>query len=266
LQEGESQAIFRFVARPAEGKNAKAKTDGLYGDGKPAVLQRRVGDGQVVLFATPPDTNRNQKSVMLIDPEGKKTESLVPIWNTWIDNKAVWVPFMDVILAQLLQSRDQSHNLTAGQPLNWFTTDKDMKTYRLLHPSGEEERLGPPVRVDDGKGRAVVAAKNLPRAGIYYLRNSATPKAKADKTKKSERKDGIPIAVTPDLRESVDLGGLSEEDIKKPLGFTPTFVVAGSEFKEVARDTREWTVWLLFVVLFVAIGESLLAWLCGRAW
>jgi hypothetical protein len=36
-------------------------------------------------------------------------------------------------------------------------------------------------------------------------------------------------------------------------------------FSEVERLNREWTLWLLLAVLALALGESLLAYWCGRA-
>jgi len=32
------------------------------------------------------------------------------------------------------------------------------------------------------------------------------------------------------------------------------------------RTNREWTPWLLALVLMLALAEVLLAWFCGRAW
>ena len=80
-------------------------------------------------------------------------------------------------------------------------------------------------------------------------------------------KIGIPFAVTPDLRESENLESLTDEQIDAKLGFQVVHAVAGNDpaqFTGLDRTNREWTIWVLMLVLAVAVGEALLAWYCGR--
>ncbi|MCI0639647.1 MAG: hypothetical protein L0Y70_11270, partial [Gemmataceae bacterium] len=80
---------------------------------------------------------------------------------------------------------------------------------------------------------------------------------------------GTPLAVTPDLRESQDLETLSEEQLTQRLGFTPIHLVAGAaETNQSGADrlNREWTMWFLWALLALALGEMTLAYWCGRAW
>jgi hypothetical protein len=42
--------------------------------------------------------------------------------------------------------------------------------------------------------------------------------------------------------------------------------VEGAAATGLDRYRREWTLWVLAAVLVLAVGEALLAWLCGRSW
>ncbi len=77
------------------------------------------------------------------------------------------------------------------------------------------------------------------------------------------------FAVAPDLKETDDLTCLTEIEIEERLGFKPVFLKAetGAENEiTTERDRREWTVWVLLVLFIVACGESIWAWICGKAW
>ena len=82
-------------------------------------------------------------------------------------------------------------------------------------------------------------------------------------------KTGTPIAVVPDLRESVDMTTLTDGQIDEQLGFVPIHITAGVQEAASAgadRLNREWTVWALMAVLALVLAEVLLAWWCGKAW
>jgi hypothetical protein len=75
--------------------------------------------------------------------------------------------------------------------------------------------------------------------------------------------------VVPDLRESEDLASLQPKELDEMLGFQAVHLMAsddGSVFSAAERLKREWTVWLLVALLALVIGETILAWFCGRAW
>ena len=72
-----------------------------------------------------------------------------------------------------------------------------------------------------------------------------------------------------DTRESLNLEALGDAEIDRQLGFAPVHVTVKEDQTPefgAARTNREWTVWLLWLVLALAVGESLLAWFCGRGW
>lgn len=235
-----------------------------YSNSKPMVATRKVGSGEVLQFATSADPGWKEK-----DPN--------PTWNDWpLAPELMYLPFMDMAVSYLLHGQTQSHNLIAGTTLRWHPQEKQALAYTLMHPDGRAERLGVPV---DVSGKKVVTATDLKQAGIYRLVAAPPPtgpisaEPKATESVNEGSPDGsppneFPLAVVPDLRESEDLEALSNEQIDERLGFRPIHVTAGDSpvtFSEVERLNREWTLWLLLGVLGLALGESLLAWWCGRA-
>ncbi|MBM4071715.1 MAG: VWA domain-containing protein [Planctomycetes bacterium] len=245
-------------------KDEQAKVVLRYNTAMPMVATRKVGSGEVMQFATSADPGWKPK-----DPN--------PTWNDWpLAPELMYLPFMDMAVSYLLHGQTQNHNLVAGTKLSWHPQEKDTKAYTLVHPDGRAERLGVPVDVD---GKKVVTAKDLRQAGVYRLVAAVPPTGSSAEPTSEQSSQGegspngtppdeIPLAVVPDLRESEDLEALSDEQIDERLGFRPIHVTAGDSpvtFSEIERLNREWTLWLLLGVLGLALGESLLAWWCGRA-
>lgn len=224
-----------------------------YDNGKPAIVERALGAGKVILFTTSADL-------------GYKSESPEPTWTNWPLHPS-YVPFVNVTLNYLLHGQTQVHNVVAGQPLDWFPTEKEVRSYQLIHPEGRNERLGLPEMKDK---RQVVRANNIEKAGVYRMVAALPNKGEQEESMlPAEGSRGAPIAVVPDPRESEDLGSLADEQIDLLVGFSPIYLTAGAEEAASSgadRLNREWTTWLLFVVLGLGVGESLLAYWCGRAW
>jgi hypothetical protein len=77
------------------------------------------------------------------------------------------------------------------------------------------------------------------------------------------------IAVVPELRETEDLEYLSSAQVDARLGFAPTHLTAGEDgavFSGAERMKREWTPWLLGLLLVMVVGEMVFAWYCGKSW
>jgi hypothetical protein len=263
----EAHVIVRYARQldDAGKKEPKPATETLHGEGKPAVLLRRVGAGQVLLVTTAAE--RDLKDVVLAE-KGKKVRYRMPTWTNWLieEVERTFVIFLRVSLAQLLHEESQVHNLTAGQALTWYPREKDVRAYVLVHPDDEEERLGlPEEEVLPGglKGKPVVTSGRLSKAGVYQL----SALAPSSTTKENVGKPVMtwPLAVVPDLRESENLDALSDSQIDERLGFQPVHLTAGRA-TTLERVNREWTPWLLLAVLLLAVGESVLAWWCGRTW
>jgi hypothetical protein len=221
-----------------------------YQNATPAIVSRKVDAGEVVLVTTAADP-------------GWKDDVPHPVWTDW-PLHFVYVPFIDVLVAHLLHGQTQNHNLVAGETLRWHPRDRLQRTYTLVHPDGERMRLGLPEKHGN---REVVTTRDLPRAGVYHLTTALAPQ-ETGAPGIGEPDKGVPLAVVPDLRESDDLTTLTDEQLDERLGFAPIHVTAGGE--ETAggvgsRLHREWTLWVLMLVLLLAAGEMVLAWWCGRA-
>jgi hypothetical protein len=209
-------------------------------NGKPLMVDKTIGAGEVIFIATAANTEGLDK--------GKGN----PMWTDF-GTFPVFVPFVNVAIRHLLHGQTQAYNLTAGQTLRWYTTGKATDTFNLIHPGGQVERLK--AAEIEGK-RLMVTAADLPRAGIYYMNASPSD-------------EPTPIAVVPDRRESEDLQSLGDKTIDENLGFEPIHMTAGDSSETSTgseRLNREWTVWVLLAVLLLALVESLLAWWCGKAW
>jgi hypothetical protein len=237
------------------GKTPGAATTVLrYSNGKPAVVTGKVGRGEVMVYGTSADPVF-------------KPGTRIPTWNLLYHWPAGYVPLMEVSVNHLLHGQAQDHNGRVGEPLRYEPHGaKAERSFLLIEPAdrdplkpgwkeGRQLPLGP---AKQDQGRAVVTAPGPAKAGVYYLT-----------TRENEAGDRMPYAVVPDLQESANLEALSEADINKQLGFAPVHLTVkeGQELDFAAeRTNREWTLWLLVVVLLLALAEVGLAWMCGRAW
>ncbi len=223
--------------------------------GKPLAVSRKIDAGEVLFVTT------------AAHHEGLDPKTFVPSWTDF-GTAPEFIPFMDVTINHLANGQVQTYNLTAGQTLTWYPTDKQDFVYDLVHPDGKKvTRLGVPEKI--GK-RVVITAPELAHAGIYRM--TARPRGLESVADTIDMRDavktGIPIGVAPDLRESEDLTSLTDGEIDAKLGFTPIHIVAGEGVVSTGADrlNREWTVWALLAVLALVLFEVVLAWWCGRAW
>jgi uncharacterized repeat protein (TIGR01451 family) len=229
-----------------------------YSNGQPAVVTRSLDAGEVVFVTTAADFQLAFKSDGT--PEART-------WSMW---PAAWmfVPFTHTLINALMHNQSEAYNVTAGETLHWFPSEKSVRSYTLVHPDGKTVRLGQPEK--KGK-RYEVTADDLPRAGVYHLVahlpniGDDSPEALSPGVKDR----GVPIAAGPDLAETADLSTFDDAKLDEQLGFTPIHLVAdtGATALSVAeRLNREWTGWLLVSLLVLLSCEALLAWVCGRAW
>jgi hypothetical protein len=236
-----SVAVRRYVdldasvKRGGEGSAGGSRVTLRYSKGRPAIAWGKSGAGDVLFVTTAADLS----------------------WSDWPLVKGMYVPFLNMSLNFLLHAQTQNHNLTAGEPIRWFVPEKlSGESFGLVHPSGKLDRLG---RVDTSEGRPVLSAGSTARAGVYQLMALSA----------SGDKESVPFAVAPDLRETENLDVLTDPELDERLGFVPIHRTAGEDtsvFSGTERLNREWTLWLLGVVLAVAVLETALAWFCGRPW
>jgi hypothetical protein len=145
-----------------------------------------------------------------------------------------------------VQRSGASLNRVAGETLRWTPPDPN-RDYFVINPDGERQPLS---KLREEK------IIDTSKAGVYQILSG--------NDQVLER-----FAVTPDLRESESLDSISDEQIDDQLGFKPIHLNTGfdgSSFTGTERSRKEWTIWLLTALLIFAVGESLWALVCGRAW
>lgn len=217
-----------------------------FSSGRPALATRLVERGKVLLCTTSADTS----------------------WNDWPLLGHIYLPMIHESLADLLQSDVQGFNRRVGQPLVWVPTATNQdRDHLLTPPSGDETRLGLP-RGDDGKAAYLV--ENTDRAGVYRIEpeNREDPERITNLDQDVKRDPGVVFAVTSEIGESGNLEPGTPGDVDEGMGVKVTHLnAAQGDLKGQLADRRsqEWT-GLLVLVLALLLGESALAWYCGRAW
>jgi len=230
--------IRRFLAveeiSESQQKDTAVQVILRYGNGRPAILSRKVDAGEVMLVTTSADLS----------------------WTDWPLWRGMYLPFVDLALNHLLHSQTQPYNQPAGSPLHWYPPEREAnRPFALLYPDGRHARLAPAELVN---GRPALTVLDTRRAGIYRILPANGPQT-----------SGVPFAVVPDPKETENLESLTDSQLDEKLGFKTIHLAAGenaSVFSGTERWNREWTLWLLAAVLAVAVGETALAWFCGRAW
>ncbi|MBL8795518.1 MAG: BatA domain-containing protein [Planctomycetia bacterium] len=219
-----------------------------YSNGKPALVSRKVGQGEVLLFTTAGH------------PAWNETGDIG--WTDWPVSQT-YLPVMDMALNHLLHGQTQNHNGPSGEPLRWQPEEKDAgRAFAVLQPDGRRVRLGLPTTE---KGRAVVSVNDTAHAGIYRV----VPADETPDTAKDKSATGVPFAVTCDVKETQNLESLTNAELDRKLGFPVIHLTAGDDPSAFAGGERlksEWTMWLLAAVLAFVLIETVLAWICGRAW
>jgi hypothetical protein len=200
-----------------------------------------VGEGEVVFVATTLDER----------------------WTNFPGRASdAFVPFTQYTLAHRTGRKVPGGTRTAGDPLVWNPPEAE-GLFELVKPPRAGEKDGRRVRLDKARApeagqKLTVTATDTADPGLYRI----VPEGKPDSA-------GPVFAVNPDLRESANLDVASAADLTKLLGFEPAVIQAGAGTEAAVnqqRARREWTEWVLLLVLLVAVAESAWAWVCGRAW
>ncbi|MCS7270803.1 MAG: BatA domain-containing protein [Gemmataceae bacterium] len=216
--------------------------------GQPYLMQRHLGEGLVLLFAS----------------------SLDESWCHFsADPGSFHVPMALLILKHLTERRRPAQMLTAGETILWTVPDTLNQTSleMLLPPvSGEKNPERAPLALPTrrpGQSRLQVQWTETYRAGIYGI----VPQGRS---LEAAAEHGSLFVVNPDLRESTSLAVATPEEMTEWLGFAPAIVPAGAGETVPAiqqlRSRGEWTEYLLTALLVLLVIESAWAWVCGRAW
>ncbi len=227
---------YRTVTADADlQKVVGVKTEGMKGrvlmrlaNQQPFVLSRTFGEGEVIFIAG----------------------SLDEKWGNWPAKAGSFLSFQQLTLAHLCGKTIRGWNVTAGEAIVWYPGDAEAK-YSLLTPDDRTLPLGPA-----GGEPPTITTTETVLAGPYRIVSEQV-----------DRETAPIFAVAPDLAETNDLATMRNPELEQLLGFKPVFLDAGApEGLKTERAKREWTVWLLLALFFLAVGESIWAWYCGKAW
>ncbi len=135
--------------KPAEAATDAAATVAVYRNGLPAVLDRTLGGGNVVVVTTP-------VSLSASDPDA---------WNTLATGFEPW-PFVILANETLLHAVDTSddRNVLAGAPAVLHIDRRDMPAAIVSTPAGDDF----PAAVDQKRGTITVTTTQVP--GNYTVR------------------------------------------------------------------------------------------------
>jgi len=201
-----------------------------FNDGRPALVGKQVGEGEVLLLTTSVDKD----------------------WGFFATN-LTFQPFIHGALTHLIERSSSGFNRVAGEPIRW--TPKELnRSYVVTRPDGHRVRLGKPQ--GGATEQLALTVADTSRAGVYKISEEGV-------------ETGTNFAVIPDLRESDTMDPLPDQQIDELLGFKPEHLASGAEATAKAESVRtrnEWTVTALLILLILAVFETAWAWFCGKAW
>jgi hypothetical protein len=227
LANADTYAVLPIVDPKSDGGSVSAGRVLLrFNDGRPFLISKEYG-------------GTGGGAVMLL------TTSVDLSWSYFCINPS-FQPIVHGCLSHLIERSSGSFNGVAGTPLRWTPADRN-RDYFVIQPDGERSGLS---RLTDEK------VIETPKAGIYQI-------------VAANEQQGLRFAVVPDLRESESLETLGDDQIDDQLGFKPIHLNTGfdgSSFTGTERSRKEWTILVLVALLIFALGETLWAWFCGKAW
>ncbi len=213
----------------AAGEQGTASVVVAYRNGLPAVLENRVGRGDVVIVTTP-------VSQAAFDPDA---------WNTLASGFEPW-PFVMLANETLLQAIDISdnHNIVTGQPAILHLERRDVATVFVHTPAGDDV----PVVVDQKRGTISVTATQS--AGNYTIRSGGDTDGIAEGL--SANFDAA--ATDCEHLEPQMLAGLFGED--HHLARTEADLVRDVNLERIGAELYGW---LIVLVALLMVGDWIVA-------
>ncbi len=139
-----SPSFYRRVRLEGLIESPEVRVACRFADGWPAIVERRVGRGRVVVFASTADDEWND----------------MPAWPAYLT-------LMQEILLQVARSSGASRNLVVGEPLvRSVPPELFGRPVRLVRPGGQRPLTLQPI---PSEGRVVVTYDETDRAGLYEL-------------------------------------------------------------------------------------------------
>lgn len=210
-------------------------------DGSPAMVERTVGKGRVVLVATTADVD----------------------WNNWAEVLDYSFPILNFELVNYAARRfEEKQNQLAGQPIRQWLNPSQFKNpeAKFIPPKGEPvSRLA--VRDESDQVPAGRSLKlELTDEDLIRYRGFYT----IELTRAGDEKAEFVYASNFDPAES-ELVRVNEEELKQKLGEDVQVIRAGAGVEaDVSGGRVEIWHWLLAFLVLALAAESFLAWRFGR--
>ncbi len=197
----EGMPIYRHWVLGA--MHSEARTLVEYSNGKPAIIERTVGQGRVVMMTTP-----------VTDPDQKDP----PPWNFLPTSLQSWPTFvlLDRMFLYLVQTSDPPLNYEVGQSAWLPTPDRQTQRYSMFTPRGDW------VELAAADGQVSMPFTELP--GAYRLRTKNDGKLPC----------GFSVNLSPSLTR---LERIAAQDIDRLLG--PGRVRIAKNEEQVVREMDE---------------------------
>ena len=126
--------------------------------GDPAIVERTLGRGEVIVVALPASLNS-------VDPVSKAPWTLMPAWHSFL-------PLVQEILSQAVVAHLAGHNQLVGQPISGTAAT-----------SGESVSISPPA----GEGARAMRSISMPRPGVLGV----FPRLRKAESIVCKRREGI---------------------------------------------------------------------------
>jgi len=203
----------------------------------PAIVERALGAGRVMLFASSCDLE----------------------WNDWPRDPS-FVVIVQELVQYLARASSAADSVRVGEPISLPMDPSRLEPVATLRLPGfpQQEEIEITASVSDQPGEPGTMRffwPHTPQAGIYSL--LLRERGGALLTRR--------VAVTLDPRES-DLAPALEEDLRRAFGPVPVEYVAGVPARTDEGDEGRREIWpgLLVMALAVLMLEQFLAWRFGR--
>jgi hypothetical protein len=222
---------------PAEDARVLGYFADALGRTMPAIVERTMGQGRVLLVGTSADDS----------------------WSLLPRQPATWVPLVHELLSSLAADDPAAVNVPLGQSPSVVVDGRPARA-RLAAPDGAVEELVSPVSEEMGERSRLTLPTPLAQAGEWMLTVESSDPTRAPVS--------LALSALPEAREGdlsrLDAGSLSKrlsgveyvlgEPTRDESGELPARGGDGSLFRA-----------LLWALLILAVGESLLARFVGRA-
>jgi hypothetical protein len=209
-----------------------------FSDGTPALVAGQRGQGTIILSATAADLRGSDAPL-----------------------RPSFVPLIQALVGHVLNQQSGRKNLLAGETYSWSPRlDFARQRFQLVLPTGLPRPLGIPQVVQQ---HPLLTTSDTSQAGFYRL----VPEGSAAEETGGESGAGDLFAVAPDPAETADLTTLTEPQINERLSRPPVHLQATqltTDGVDRSRVQREWTDFLLWLMLALCLGELAFSWYCNR--